>query len=108
VLRAPAQRERWINRSRYHRAFVTIVQQNMQANDEVLGLEVEWYDQLASINRNFLVKYFVESHSVEMIDIKNRRCVPRWSAGAAAIALLTCNCCDIAGSSLRRSARLRT
>mmetsp|Transcript_13190 Transcript_13190/g.19873 ORF Transcript_13190/g.19873 Transcript_13190/m.19873 type:complete len:359 (+) Transcript_13190:43-1119(+) len=40
---------------------------------EVWQFVVEWYDPMPQLKKKFILKYFVEKHLVEMIDIKNKK-----------------------------------
>jgi len=42
-------------------------------NDECLSFIVEWFDPMPMLIRKYLLKYYVEMHQVEMIDIKNKK-----------------------------------
>ena len=35
-----------------------------------LQFVVEWYDPLPQLKKQFLMKYFVEDHMIEMFDVK--------------------------------------
>ncbi len=46
----------------------------MQALDEVLlSVFVSWFDPLPQISREFLLKYWVGTNEVEMVDLKTRK-----------------------------------
>jgi nucleoside-diphosphate kinase len=49
-------------------------------NSEVLQFVVEWYDPQPQLKRSFLLKYFVEKHMVEMVDLKLKRVFLKKSA----------------------------
>lgn len=40
---------------------------------EILSFLVDWYDPLPQLKRRFLLKFYVQSHSVEMFDVKNKK-----------------------------------
>lgn len=42
-------------------------------NDDSLLFVVEWYDPLPQMKRQYLLKYFVDQHMVEMVDIKSKK-----------------------------------
>lgn len=42
-------------------------------NDECLLFIVEWFDPMPLLIRKYLLKYYVEMHQVEMIDIKQKK-----------------------------------
>ena len=42
-------------------------------SNEVWQFVVEWYDPLPQMKKKYILKYFVEKHMVEMIDIKNKK-----------------------------------
>jgi hypothetical protein len=39
-------------------------------NDESLLFVVEWYDPSPMMKKKYLLKYFVDQHMVEMVDVK--------------------------------------
>jgi nucleoside-diphosphate kinase len=43
------------------------------AKVEVLQFIVEWYDPMPQLKRKYLLKFFVEPHLVEMIDIVGKK-----------------------------------
>jgi len=42
-------------------------------NDETYLFVVEWYDPMPQLKRKYLLKYFTEQHSVEMVDLKSKK-----------------------------------
>mmetsp|Transcript_28170 Transcript_28170/g.27014 ORF Transcript_28170/g.27014 Transcript_28170/m.27014 type:complete len:354 (+) Transcript_28170:119-1180(+) len=42
-------------------------------NDETWLFVVEWFDPMPRLKRMYLLKYFVQQHQVEMVDIKNKK-----------------------------------
>lgn len=40
---------------------------------ELWQFVVEWYDPMPQLKKKFILKYFVEKHLVEMIDLKNKK-----------------------------------
>jgi hypothetical protein len=40
---------------------------------EIWQFIVEWYDPLPQLKKQYLLKYFLENHMVEMIDLKNKK-----------------------------------
>jgi nucleoside-diphosphate kinase len=44
-----------------------------QVDGNVLAFQAEWFDHHAQLNRTYLLKYFEESHSIEMIDVKTKK-----------------------------------
>ena len=42
-------------------------------NDETWLFVVEWYDPMPRLKRQYLLKYFVQQHAVEMIDVKSKK-----------------------------------
>jgi hypothetical protein len=40
---------------------------------EVWQFIVEWYDPLPQLRKQYILKYFLENHMVEMIDLKNKK-----------------------------------
>lgn len=40
---------------------------------ELWQFVVEWYDPLPQLKKQYLLKYYVEKHSVELIDLKNKK-----------------------------------
>jgi nucleoside-diphosphate kinase len=40
---------------------------------EIWQFIVEWYDPVPQLKKQFLLKYFIENHMVEMIDLKNKK-----------------------------------
>lgn len=49
-------------------------------NNETWQFVVEWFDPHPQMKRQYLLKYFVEGHLVEMIDIKNHKTFLKKSA----------------------------
>jgi hypothetical protein len=42
-------------------------------SNEVWQFVVEWYDPMPQLKKNYLLKYFVEKHMVEMVDLKSHK-----------------------------------
>jgi nucleoside-diphosphate kinase len=42
-------------------------------NDDSMLFVVEWYDPLPMMKRQYLLKFFVDQHMVEMVDLKSRK-----------------------------------
>ena len=42
-------------------------------NDDSLLFVVEWYDPLPMMKKQYLLKFFVDQHMVEMVDVKSRK-----------------------------------
>jgi hypothetical protein len=40
---------------------------------EVWQFLIEWYDPIPQLKKQFILKYFLENHMVEMIDLKNKK-----------------------------------
>lgn len=40
---------------------------------EVWQFVVEWYDPMPQLKKQFMLKYFLENHQVEMIDLKSKK-----------------------------------
>jgi hypothetical protein len=49
-------------------------------NDDSLLFVVEWYDPLPMMKKQYLLKFFVDQHMVEMVDVKSRKMFLRKSA----------------------------
>jgi len=43
------------------------------ANEEVLAFVAEWFDPMPQLTKTYLLKFFPETHEVEMVDAKSRR-----------------------------------
>eukprot|EP01035_Chromulina_nebulosa_P018213 gene18213-23878_t len=41
--------------------------------DESWLFIVEWYDPLPQLKKTYLLKYYVDSHMVEMVDVRNKK-----------------------------------
>ena len=42
-------------------------------NDEAWLFVVEWYDPMPRLKKMYLLKYFVQQHQVEMVDVKSKK-----------------------------------
>ena len=42
-------------------------------NDETWIFIVEWYDPLPRLKKVYLLRYFVQQHQVEMVDMKSKK-----------------------------------
>ena len=42
-------------------------------NDETWLFVVEWFDPMPRLKRMYLLKYFVQQHQVEMVDVKSKK-----------------------------------
>jgi hypothetical protein len=49
-------------------------------NDDSLLFVVEWFDPLPMMKKQYLLKFFVDQHMVEMVDLKSRKMFLRKSA----------------------------
>jgi nucleoside-diphosphate kinase len=42
-------------------------------NNETLLFIVEWYDPMPQLKKTYLLRYFIDQHMVEMVDVKNKK-----------------------------------
>ena len=42
-------------------------------NDETWSFVVEWFDPMPRLKKSYLLKYFVQQHQVEMVDLKSKK-----------------------------------
>ena len=42
-------------------------------NDETWLFVVEWFDPMPRLKKSFLLRYFVQQHQVEMVDLKSKK-----------------------------------